>query len=89
MKYTPVNDDHPQAMRLQSIGLVQGTPASQIKENDLLMWNFGGVSRVTKIIKETVKTLVIEEIPVKNEFNNQQKAYKRRLFKNRLVCILK
>lgn len=82
MKYTSVNQFDNNSMRLQSIGFVQGTPASEIKIGDSLMWNFGGVSKVNNITKETPKMLVISEL-------YDGKLYERKLFKTRLVCILK
>jgi len=82
MRYTLVNESTPNAMRLQSIGNVLGTPAKEIKKGDSLMWNFGGVEVVSDIIKETEKTLVISVLYKGN-------LYERKLAKKRLVCILK
>lgn len=53
MKYQLVNEGIKNAMRLQSIGVVLGIPASEIKKGDLLMWNFGSVYTVNSILKET------------------------------------
>ena len=36
-------------MRLQSIGLVEGTEAGKIQVGDILRWNFGSLSRVVAI----------------------------------------
>jgi hypothetical protein len=83
MKYTLVNQGTENSMRLQSIGIVQGTPAKKIKAGDLLMWNFGSVYKVNKIIKETEKTLLIETSP-----KNSDTVYQQKLNKERLVCIL-
>jgi len=82
MKYISLNASDNNAMRLQAIGFVQGTPAKEIKIGDYLMWNFGGVSKVNDIIKETPKMLVISEL-------YDGKLYERKLSKSRLVCILK
>lgn len=82
MKYTLVNERTQNAMRLQSIGNVLGTPAMEIKKGDTLMWNFGHTSLVSDILKETPKMLVINEIC-------NGKLYERKLSKTRLVCILK
>lgn len=76
-----VNESTKNAMRLQSIGWVLGTPAGQIKLNDYLMWNFGEMSQVTEIIKETDKSIVICE-------SYKDKTYTRRFAKTRLVCII-
>lgn len=82
MKYTLVNESAANSMRLQSIGNVLGTPASEIKKGDNLMWNFGSISIVANILKETDKTLVISE-------SYEGRLYERKLAKKRLVCILK
>jgi hypothetical protein len=88
MKYQIVNNDHPRAMRLQSIGLVLGTPAGEIKPGDCLMWNFGYTSEVNSIIKETPKTLTISIYETSLMDNKTKKLYERKLNKNRLVCLL-
>ena len=82
MKYTLVNKNTKNAMRLQSIGTVLGTPAQEIKRGDSLMWNFGSVEVVDNILKETDKTLFISVV-------YEGKLYERKLNKKRLVCILK
>ena len=83
MKYQSVNENHPRAMRLIEMGLVLGTPASEIKAGDLLMWNYGYTSQVNSIIKETAKTLTISVTETKS-----QKIFERKLHKSRLVCLL-
>lgn len=84
MKYQIVTLGTEKAMRLQSVGLVKGTEAKEIKSGDSLMWNFGAVYTVNKIIKETEKTIVISTSP-----EGSNKVYEQRLKKDRLVCILK
>lgn len=68
-------------IQLQGIGKVKGTPASDIKVGNTLKWNFGTTSIVTKIIKETPKSIWIEE-------NINDKLYQRQFLKTRLVCIV-
>lgn len=47
-------------MRLQSIGLVEGTEAGKIQVGDILRWNFGSLSRVTAIeFTKTGKTIIV------------------------------
>jgi len=84
MKYTQVTQSHPQAMRLQSIGIVLGTPSAQVKEGDFLMWNFGSVYSVNKIVSSTAKTITIETSPK----DKPTEVYTQKLLKSRLVCIL-
>ncbi|CAB4144502.1 hypothetical protein UFOVP457_47 [uncultured Caudovirales phage] len=83
MKYQSVNENNPRAMRLIEMGLVLGTPASEIKVGDFLMWNYGYTSQVNSIIRETAKTLTISVTETKS-----QKIFERKLHKNRLVCLL-
>ena len=71
-------------IRLQGVGLVPGTPAGQIKEGDILIWNFGHRYRVKKILRTTDATIWIEE-----EDCNSGKTYERKLAKKRLVAIIK
>lgn len=81
MKYFLVDKWHPQAMTLQGIGAVLGTPAENVKIGDSIMWNYGNVSKITEIKKETAKTLTITEV-------YDGKPYERKLLKTRLICIL-
>lgn len=81
MKYTLVNENTTNAMRLQSIGNVLGTPAIKIKKGDSLMWNFGAVEVVENILKQTEKMMIIS-------ISYNGKLYERKLAKSRLVCIL-
>lgn len=83
MKYQLVNEGTKNAMRLQSVGVVLGTPASEIKKGDFLMWNFGSVYLVNSILKETEKMIVISTSP-----KGSNKVYEQKLKKSRLVCIL-
>ena len=83
MKYQSVNENNPRAMRLIEMGLVLGTPASEIKAGDFLVWNYGYTSQVNSIIRETAKTLTISVTETKS-----QKIFERKLHKNRLVCLL-
>lgn len=84
MKYQLVNEGTKNAMRLQSIGLVLGTHAAEIKEGDFLMWNFGSVYVINSILRETEKMIVISTSP-----KGSSKVYEQKLKKDRLVCVLK
>ena len=83
MAYQKVNEGTKNAMRLQSIGLVLGTPAGEIKEGNTLMWNFGETSEVLQVLRETALTISVQ---TKTKTGN---TYDRRFRKSRLVCILK
>ena len=82
MKYVIVNETNPRAMRLQSIGNVLGTPASEVKKGDFLMWNFGSKSEVIDIINET-KSFITAKMRSEGGYEGERK-----LKKTRLVCIL-
>ena len=84
MEYTLVNARTKNVMRLQAIGNVQGTTASEIKKGDILMWNFGSKSEVLEILNETPKTITIKEKQVGASYIGERK-----MTKSRLVCILK
>ena len=81
-KYQLVNESNPKKLRLQSIGLVEGRPAGEIKQGDYLMWNFGEIEYVSDIKSETPKMLVIQTVS-KNGYTGERK-----LLKSRLICIL-
>lgn len=82
MYYTSLKTETTNSMRLQGIGLVEGSPAVNIKVGDVLMWNFGEKENVVEILQETKK-----QVKIKIEYKG--KYYERKLLKTRLVCILK
>jgi len=72
-------------IRLQSIGLVKGTPASEIKIGDVLVWNFGHTSTVKEVKKnKTGNTLHLTTIS-----GSDGKEYERKIRVSTLVCIAK
>ncbi|MED3677090.1 MULTISPECIES: hypothetical protein [Bacillus] len=48
-------------IQLQSVGHVPAVPASEIKEGDIRMYNFGSTATIVKVIEKTDKTLSIIE----------------------------
>ena len=84
MKYATVSINNPRALRIQSIGIVLGTPAAEIKEGDFLMWNFGSVYKINSIISQTEKMLTVSTSPKGKE----GEVYTQKFLKTRLVCIL-
>lgn len=46
-------------IQLQSVGHVPAVPASEIKEGDVRMYNFGSTGTIVKVIEKTDKTLSI------------------------------
>lgn len=70
------------SIQLQSIGLVNGTPAGEIKVGTTLLWNFGATSLVKSIIKETNKSIwFLTETENGNTYN-------RRFLKTRIIGTL-
>jgi len=70
------------SIQLQAIGLVNGTPAGEIKVGTTLLWNFGSTSIVKEITKETQKSVWFL---TQNENGN---FYNRRFLKTRVIATL-
>lgn len=83
-QYTHTTATDPNAMRLQSVGWVVGTPAQEIKQGDALLWNFGIIYIVNEVSNETNRFIEINTSPLDKPINR----YNQRLRKDRLVCIL-
>jgi len=67
------------SIQLQSVGLVKGTKASEIKVGTTLLWNFGATSVVKEITKETNKSIwFLTETQNGNTYN-------RRFLKTRVI----
>lgn len=83
MTCTKVNETAKNAMRLQSVGIVAGTPAAEVKKGDFLMWNFGSIYTVNEILRETAAYIFISTSP-----KDSDKVFEQKLKKDRLICIL-
>jgi len=46
-------------IQLQSVGHVEAVPASELKEGDKRLYNFGSTGLIVKVIEKTPKTLTI------------------------------
>ena len=69
-------------IQLQAVGLVNGTPAGEIKIGTTLLWNFGATSKVKNITKETKKSIwFLTETENGNTYN-------RRFLKTRVIGTL-
>ena len=68
-------------VRIQSIGMCEGTPAKELKVGDKLLWNFGYISEVIEITKTTNESIFTI---LKCE---DGKLYPRRFLKTREVVI--
>ena len=47
-------------VRIQSVGWVPGKPAGDLVPGDVLIWNFGGTTKVLGMVKETPKQITWE-----------------------------
>lgn len=70
-----------QTIHLQGIGEKTAVKAETLKVGDMLMWNFGYTSTITKIIKVSEKSILFE-----TKSDDSGNIYQRRLSKNRLVA---
>ena len=66
---------------LQHVGYKSAVKAETLKVGDVLMWNYGYTSTVTKIIKVSITSIWIEE-----KYNDSGDIYQRRFLRNRLVA---
>lgn len=56
-----------ETIRLQSVGHAPAFPASEMREGDIRMYNFGSTSLVIKIIEKTDKTLTVITYDIQNK----------------------
>ena len=69
------------SIQLQHIGRVEATPVGNLKAGMRLMWNFGEMSDVVSIDRETAKSIWITE-----KCDRSGKLFSRRFAKTRLVA---
>jgi hypothetical protein len=75
-------------MRLQGIGLVEGTEAGKIQVGDILRWNHGGLSKVISFeLSKTGKTINCQ-VEVVNSRTGEKEIYERSMRVTRLVNIV-
>ena len=75
-------------MRLQGIGLVEGTAAGSLKVGDVTRWNYGGLERITSVeLSKTGKTIICETEYYSNVLNEMVQG-KRNFRVTRLVNII-
>ena len=77
---TPSNPDH--KTHLQGLGDVPAIKAGELKEGDIIVCNYGYTQTVTRIIKETAKSIFVE---IRSDESG--KLYETRYLKSRLVAI--
>ena len=75
-------------MRLQGVGLVEGTEAGNIQVGDILRWNHGGLSKVVSFeLTKTGKTIICQ-VEVVNSRTGEKEMYERKMRTSRLVNIV-
>jgi len=75
-------------MRLQGIGMVEGTEAGKIQVGDILRWNHGGLSKVISFeLSKTGKTINCK-VEVVNSRTGEKEIYERSMRVTRLVNIV-
>ena len=75
-------------MRLQGIGMVEGTEAGKIQVGDILRWNHGGLSKVISFeFSKTGKTINCQ-VEVVNSRTGEKEIYERSMRVTRLVNIV-
>ncbi|MGG2091268.1 hypothetical protein AB1283_00695 [Bacillus sp. S13(2024)] len=75
-------------MRLQSVGIVEGTEAGQLKVGDVTRWNFGDLERITAIeFSKTGKTIICK-IEFFNAIKGEIVQSERKMRVDRLVNIV-
>ena len=74
-------------MRLQGIGLVEGTPAGELKIGDIIRWNYGSISKVVAI-EFTASGKTIKCKLESMDRNGNTEIYDRDMRVNRLVNIV-
>ena len=75
-------------MRLQGIGMVEGTEAGKIQVGDILRWNHGGLSKVISFeLSKTGKTINCQ-VEVVNSRTGEKEIYERSMRVTRLVNIV-
>ena len=70
------------SVQLQAVGLVEGTPAGEIKVGTTLLWNFGSTSEVIAIPKGSLKSIWL------TEKSDRGFVYTRRFLKSRVIATL-
>jgi glutamyl/glutaminyl-tRNA synthetase len=75
-------------MRLQGIGMVEGTEAGKIQVGDILRWNYGGLSKVVSFeLSKTGKTIICQVETVDSR-TGEKELYERKMRTSRLVNIV-
>jgi hypothetical protein len=75
-------------MRLQGIGMVEGTEAKELKVGEITRWNFGGLERVTSVeFTKTGKSIKVEIEYISSSTGEIVKS-ERTMRANRLVNIV-
>jgi glutamyl/glutaminyl-tRNA synthetase len=75
-------------MRLQGIGMVEGTEAGKIQVGDILRWNYGGLSKVISFEFSATGKTIICKLETKDHRSGKSDIYERKMRATRLVNIV-
>lgn len=88
MQLQGVTRDGRKWVHLQSVGKVEAKPAQEFEVGEYMMWNFGNVSKIISILKET-KSFITFEVLCPDCWGDwaEAKTYERKTKKEKLVAI--
>lgn len=64
-------------------GTQKAIQSKDLKNNDVVIWNFNYKTKVSRILRETKTQVIVELEPI----NYDGKTHQRRLGKNRLIAV--
>ncbi len=73
-------------IRLQSIGKKNAIPAKELKVGDVMIWNFGGREKITKITPSKTGKSITVNIKYNSFLSGKEVNSKRRLKADTLVA---
>lgn len=76
----------PGATWLQGMGWVYGIPAGDLRVGDLMVWNTGGVSVVSGIVKTTAKQITVMNEWLTSMYGERNET-ERKMGKDRIVAV--
>lgn len=72
---------------LQGIGRVEAKQVKDFSIGEKIMWNYGGVSEILEIVKETKSFITFKMFSTSLHRNEEPFTHERRMGKNRLAAI--
>ncbi len=72
---------------LQGIGKVKAKQVKDFAIGEKIMWNYGGVSEILEVVKETKSFITFKMLSTPLRRNDEPFTHERRMGKNRLAAI--